>query len=355
MIEKHRNYHGKYLLTLVFASMLLTTLMLSTNNAFAMGQAPSTCPNRYDGPITSFMINNGSQTFDAMANPGVTFDENSVNRYNVTFVIHIQNSSSQGNSDPGTTWFSTSAPGYYAGHCVPSSGIGNIGPNQNITISTNWGRAGTASPLGGTQQVNVYTYFINSAVTFYVHWLSAPTPPNLQADAVSSSQINLSWTAPTSNGGSAITGYLIERSIDNGVTWSTIISNTDSTSTTYSDTGLQPNSTYTYKVSAINAIGTSSPSNTASATTMATLAVNAVDVLGNLINGIWIELHSADGSTIATGYTPVTFDVKQGTQYAVYASNYLHYVFLHWDDGSMSNHRNITPTGNAVITATYTP
>src|SRR5207245_2098687 len=74
-----------------------------------------------------------------------------------------------------------------------------------------------------------------------------PQPPtNLIAQAVSSSQINLSWTAPSDL---LITGYKIERSIDGGASWSTLVSNTGSTATSYSNTGLSPSTTYTYRVS----------------------------------------------------------------------------------------------------------
>ncbi|HYL65689.1 MAG TPA: fibronectin type III domain-containing protein [Nitrosopumilaceae archaeon] len=114
---------------------------------------------------------------------------------------------------------------------------------------------------------------------------TAPQPPTgLTANTVSSSQINLSWTAPSNNGGSAITGYKIERSTDGGTTWSTISANTASTSTTFSDTGLAASTTYTYRVSAINAVGTSSPSNTASATTSPVSTVRGISLNTNSVN-----------------------------------------------------------------------
>ncbi|HEV2193870.1 MAG TPA: spherulation-specific family 4 protein [Nitrosopumilaceae archaeon] len=89
-------------------------------------------------------------------------------------------------------------------------------------------------------------------------------PTSLTANAISSSQINLSWAAS----GNVTTGYKIERSTNGGSTWSTIVANTGNTNTSYSDTGLAASTTYTYRVSTINAVGTSSPSNTASATTL---------------------------------------------------------------------------------------
>jgi len=92
------------------------------------------------------------------------------------------------------------------------------------------------------------------------------TPTNLSATAVSSSQINLSWNTPSNDGGSTITGYKIERSTD-GSNWSTIVTDTGTSRTTNSNTGLSANTTYFYHVSAINSVGTGNSSNTASATT----------------------------------------------------------------------------------------
>ena len=122
--------------------------------------------------------------------------------------------------------------------------------------------------IGGSFTVSVFEITDDLSGTASCNSPSTPQPPTgLTATTVSSSQINLSWTAPSNNGGSAITGYKIEKSTDGGTTWSTIVSNTGSTSTTYSDTGLAASTTYAYRVSAINSVGTSAPSNTASATT----------------------------------------------------------------------------------------
>lgn len=88
----------------------------------------------------------------------------------------------------------------------------------------------------------------------------APTvPTNLAASVVSSTQINLSWTASTDNVG--VTGYDVYR---NSTKVATV------TTTTFGDTSLTPSTTYSYYVKARDAAGNlSGASNTVSATTQA--------------------------------------------------------------------------------------
>ena len=93
------------------------------------------------------------------------------------------------------------------------------------------------------------------------------TPPSAPTNLTATGKItniDLTWASPSDNGGMPILGYVIQRSTDNGVTWSTIVSDTNSTGTTYTDSHLIPVKVYTYRVSAMNSVGTSDSSNTVS-------------------------------------------------------------------------------------------
>jgi hypothetical protein len=87
-------------------------------------------------------------------------------------------------------------------------------------------------------------------------------PSNLIATAVSSSEIDLSWTDNSDNE----TEFKIERSTDAGITF-TEIATVGANVTTYPDTGLAPLTTYAYRVRASNSTGDSDYSNMAIAIT----------------------------------------------------------------------------------------
>ena len=133
-------------------------------------------------------------------------------------------------------------------------------------------------------------------------------PVGLTATANGQTQIDLSWTAPSDDGGAAITGYKIEVSTD-GSSWRDLVADTGSAATRYSHTGLTAGATRHYRVSAINSTGTGSASNSDSATTQAAPATQpgAPTGLTATANGqTQIDLSwtapSDDGGAAITGY-----------------------------------------------------
>lgn len=76
-------------------------------------------------------------------------------------------------------------------------------------------------------------------------------PSNLTGTVASTTQINLSWTDNSTNE----TGFKIERKSGTGTY--AVIGTTATDITTFSDTGLTPSTTYTYRVYSNNAVGNS--------------------------------------------------------------------------------------------------
>ena len=60
---------------------------------------------------------------------------------------------------------------------------------------------------------------------------------------------SVNWTAPTNNGGAAISGYRIDRATGpTFVDWSTINANTGTSATNYTSTGLTNETSYKYRI-----------------------------------------------------------------------------------------------------------
>lgn len=98
---------------------------------------------------------------------------------------------------------------------------------------------------------------------------SSPTAPGQVTGlgtTPGSSQVALAWTAPASDGGSSITDYTVEyRQTLVGGSW-TAFSHSAGTGTSRTVTGLSNGTGYDFRVSAVNAIGTGTPSSTATGT-----------------------------------------------------------------------------------------
>jgi len=153
---------------------------------------------------------------------------------------------------------------------------------QNNTDSPPAGNCGSPGDGGN------YTYgygYLNVLKVGQAGCNITPTPPaaptSLVATAATDTQINLTWTDNANNE----SGFEIERS-PNGSTWAlhaTVGANT----TSYSDTGLTPNTTYYYRVRAYNANGYSAYSNVASATTLPTASKMHVEsiVMSYVVSG----------------------------------------------------------------------
>jgi hypothetical protein len=161
---------------------------------------------------------------------------------------------------------------------TPSSDGGSAITGYTVTDNTDtYSATGTSSPITVTGLTNGDAYTFTVTATNAVGTGAASTPSNSVtlstqpsaplnlAAAVEESSIGLSWSPPASDGGTPVTNYVVEYELTTGGTWS-VFANGVSTSTTAIVTGLSDRTSYNFEVSAVNAIGQSSPSEPVTAT-----------------------------------------------------------------------------------------
>ena len=126
-----------------------------------------------------------------------------------------------------------------------------------------------------------------------------PGPPQGLIATASSESVLLSWSAPASNGGSAIVGYKIYRGESSGqLALLTFVGNYLS----YLDPGLTNGRTYYYQVSAVNSVGEGARSSEAQATTSVQVPSAPTGLTASPLDGKvrldWLSPSYDGGSTI---------------------------------------------------------
>ena len=89
--------------------------------------------------------------------------------------------------------------------------------------------------------------------------IKMPVTPNAPTNLVAvagDSQVTLGWKESTWNGGVyEITGFNVQQSTDNGLNWSTVVSDTGNLDESYTVTGLTNDVSYIFRVASVNQAG----------------------------------------------------------------------------------------------------
>src|SRR5665647_259109 len=257
----------------------------SGNNGTCSPGVLCTAGTGWDGP-TGLGTPNGSAAFTGANIVSVTNPGTQTSTAGSPLSLQVQAS----DTGSGAT-LSYSATGLPPG-LVINSGTGLI----SGTPSTAGSYTVTATATDGTSASGstTFTWVIQALVT-------APGAPTAVSAVAGNASVVVSWTAPVSDGGSAITGYTIAPSpacpACTGMT-TTALSSTVS--------GLTNGNAYTFTVTATNAAGTSPPSAASAAVTPAAVPgapTGVTAVPGNASAVVSWTAPVSDGGSAITGYT----------------------------------------------------
>jgi hypothetical protein len=233
-----------------------------------------------------------------------------------------------GNSEITVSW---SAPANAGGSAITSYTL------QSSTDQSSWTNVGTPSALATTVTATGLTngtlyYFrvlatnsngsgpwSNSVSGIPLAVASAPTSVS---GAAGNGQASVTWTAPSSNGGSAITDYVIQFSSNGGTSWTTFADGTgvpNPLSATV--TGLTNGTSYVFRVAAVNSAGTGTYSTASSVVVPFTVSTAPTSVSGSPGNAqipvTWTAPSSNGGSAIQDYI--VQFSSNGGTSWTTFS------------------------------------
>ena len=307
----------------------LTGYSVKMENVTTSTSTSDACPSSTTSTSTSCtvasLINGDVYTFSVAAINAVGTGSFSSSSTSVT-PSTVPGAPTIGAATPGNAFITVNwtAPGTTGGAAISgysvseenvttSSASTDVCPSSTTSVATN-------CAVSGLTQGNAYTFSvaaINAAGTgafsgssASVTDVTAPGVPTSHSVVSGFASATVSWNAPTSTGGSPITGYSLD---DDNVTTSTAATDVcpasvTSTATTCTVTGLTDGDEYTFSFAAINAVGTgafSAPSGAALPAGMPGAPTIATPTAGNASATVyWIAPSYTGGASIAiTGYS----------------------------------------------------
>ena len=159
-------------------------------------------------------------------------------------------------------WSASSTQSWLTFSPASSSLAGGASTTVNFIVNPTGMSLGATSTVATLADPNASSSPQTIPVTLTIGATTSAPPQSLSA-VPGNAQVSLSWSTPSSTGGSAITGYLINDKLAASSTYA-LATTTAATSTVIA--GLTNGQLYDFEALAQNGVGTSTPSNVATAT-----------------------------------------------------------------------------------------
>ena len=277
---------------------------------------------------------------------------------------------------PGTPGTATAAPGDGSATITisaPSSG----GTPSSYTVTASNGSSctvvspGTSCTIAPLTNGTAYTFTTtatnsagtsssSSAASNSVTPAGVPSAPTGVTGTGTGGSATVTWSIPSSDGGSALTDYVIEYSVVSSGTWTTFADGT-STATSTTITGLSAGSSYQFRVTAKNIIGSSIAS--FSSPTVATLptapTIATTTAVSEQVTVTWTApTHLGSGTLTGDEYVVTAYD-SQGNEAGSCKpiSGQTTCVVTGLDNGSPYTFKvqAVTTAGNSVLSVASAP
>jgi subtilisin family serine protease len=183
--------------------------------------------------------------------------------------------------------------------------IGSVRTTASVRYAYPANLEGGVSHLVRVRALNQYGTSSDVTATVTPIALVPPSEPRSPYVSVGFNAARVYWSSPTSTGGTVVTGYFVEHSVNAGQSW-TRSALVPVSRRSLSLTGLQGGQQHQFRVLAVNAIGIGAPSTTVNATPVAPTVASAPRSLSGFVSGStgylsWSSPISNGGAGV-TGY-----------------------------------------------------